>query len=123
MKNQIQQIELENGTKYPICFTLNVMEEIQEKYGNIENWIKKIDNKNKKDKKNEEPDIKSLKFGLQAMINEGIDIENENLETKREFLNLKQVGRLITEMGAQNIMANMGSVISASTKTNKPKNE
>ena len=36
MKNTICYIETEKGT-YPMVFNLNVMEEIQDKYGSMEN--------------------------------------------------------------------------------------
>ena len=41
------------------------------------------------------------------MLNEGIDIENENLEEKRPFLSQKQVGRLITKMGIEKTTENL----------------
>ena len=83
-----------NGNiEYPLAFTMNVIEKIQDKYGSYEKWGDMTDGKDR------EPNIGALKFGITEMINEGIDIENENLENKREFLTPKQVGRLITEIG------------------------
>ena len=56
--------------KYPLVFSLNVMEAIQDKYGSIDKWSSLI-------QKNGEPDIKALKFFMTEAINEGIEIENE----------------------------------------------
>ena len=58
--------------KFPMAFTLNVMESIQEKYGSIEAWSNLI-------QRDGEPDIKALKFFMTESINEGIEIENEKL--------------------------------------------
>ena len=54
MLNKMNFIETENE-KYPLMFTLNVMEKIQEEYGSIEKWSNLV-------KKEGEPDIKALKF-------------------------------------------------------------
>ena len=69
------------------------IEKIQEKYGSYEKWGEMTEGKES------EVNISALKFGITEMINEGIDIENETAETKREFLTEKQVGRIITELG------------------------
>ena len=71
------------------------------------------------DSKKQEPNIGALKFGITEMINEGIDIENENLETKREFLTAKQVGRLITELGMKRLTDKVQETVIESTKTNE----
>ena len=80
-----------NDLDYPLAFTLNVMEEIQEEYGTIDKWGELTSG--------EEPSAKAVIFGFWAMINEGIDIENETAEVKRDFVTKKQVGRIITEHG------------------------
>ena len=79
--------------EYPIAFNLNVAEEIQEKYGTLDKWAELTINNEKETK------IKDLKFGFTAMINEGIDIENEIKKENRSPLTLKQVGRLLTAYG------------------------
>ena len=53
------------------------------------------------------------------MINEGIDIENENKEIKREFLTLKQIGRLITELGMKKLTDKVQETVIESTKSNE----
>lgn len=75
---------LETGEeKFPMVFTLNVMESIQEKYGSIESWSDLI-------QRGGEPDIKALKFFITEAINEGIDIENEKSDEKRKPITLKK---------------------------------
>ena len=107
-----------NGKEYPIVFNLNVMEVIQEKYGTLEKWGELTDGKET------EIDIKALKFGVTEMINEGIDIENEELEIKRDFLNEKQVGRIITAIGVEKLATDVQNTVIDSTVTdNEPKNE
>lgn len=117
MQEKIKHINA-NGTEYPIVFNLNVMELIQEKYGTLEKWGELTDGKER------EIDIKALKFGITEMINEGIDIEDENSEIKREFLSEKQVGRIITNIGMEKLATDIQQTVIDSTKTdNEPKNE
>jgi hypothetical protein len=100
-----------NGNiEYPLAFTMNVIEKIQDKYGSYEKWGDMTDGKDR------EPNIGALKFGITEMINEGIDIENENLENKREFLTPKQVGRLITEIGIAQMTNKVQETVIESTK-------
>ena len=115
MKDKITYLETSNGTKYPLIFTLNVMEAIQDKYGSLDKWMELI--------KEGEPNIKALKFGLGEMLNEGIEIENETAETKRDLLDSKKVGRIITELGMSSVAGKIGENVVASTKTDAPKNE
>ena len=102
-----------NNVDYPLVFNLNVIEKIQEKYGSYEKWGEMTEGKER------ELNVGALKFGILEMINEGIDIENENKETKRDFLTLKQVGRLITELGMKKITDKVEETIIESTKSNE----
>lgn len=95
--------------KYPLVFNLNVMEEIQNEYSSIQKWSELVEG--------EESDIKALKYGITAMINEGIDIENENLEIKREFVTTKQVGRIITQIGLKEITKKVQKTVVDSTQS------
>ena len=117
MKNTVVYIETEKK-KYPIVFNLNVMEEIQEKYGSLDNWGELT-------KGSKEPKIKELKAGILLMINEAIDIENENNSTDEPMLTEKQVGRIMTEVGIDVITKKIQEITIASTKEedNKGKNE
>lgn len=103
--------------EYPIAFTLNVMEEIQDKFGSMEQWGKALT------PENGEPNIKDLKWTFTQFINEGIDIENEKQNEKRPFVTEKQVGRIITGLGMQNVSNFIFSTTRESTNTGESKNE
>lgn len=108
MKNTIVYIETEKA-KYPLVFNLNVMEEIQEQYGSLDNWGKLTQGDG-------EPHIKDLKNGIMAMINEGIEIENEDRADKMVILTRKQVGRIMTEVGIPYLVEKIREITIASTK-------
>lgn len=109
---------LDDGdTKYPMAFTINVMEATEEEYGGLENWAKLMDSS--------EPSYKALKFMVLEIINEGIDIENEKLkdDKKKDALTSKQVGRLITRIGLEEIGMKVFNLIKESLpKRDKSKN-
>lgn len=109
MKNAVVYIETKNRN-YPIVFNLNVMEEIQEQYGSLDNWGEITQN-------NGEAKIKDLKAGIIAMINEGIDIENEENGTNEPMVTLKQVGRIMTEVGIAEVTKKIQEITVASTKS------
>lgn len=109
MKTAICYIETDEK-KYPLVFNLNVMEEIQEQYGSMDKWGNIVQGDG-------EPNIKSLKSGLMAMINEGIDICNEQTEEKNPFVTEKQVGRIITEVGLDNVVKAIKEITVKSTRT------
>ena len=96
--------------KYPLVFSLNVMEAIQDKYGSIDKWSSLI-------QKNGEPDIKALKFFMTEAINEGIEIENEKNNEKRKSVTSKQVGRILTEVGLSGTANKIMTTISESIQT------
>ena len=102
-----------NDKEYPIVFNLNVMEEIQEEYGTLEKWG------NLTDGTSGEPNAKAVIFGFTAMINEGIDIQNDRNGTNEKPLTKKQVGRLITEYGLINATKKMNDTVIQSTKNNE----
>lgn len=101
------------GVEYPLVFNLNVMEKIQEKYGSYEKWGDLTDGKDS------EINIGALKFGILEMINEGIDIENEDKENKREFITDKQVGRIVTDIGMEALVEKMKETVIDSTKNDE----
>lgn len=109
MKDTIAYIKTEKRT-FPIIFNLNVMEEIQEKYGSLDAWGKITQGSG-------EPKIKDLKAGVIAMINEGIDIENEKNGTNEPFVTDKQMGRIMTEVGMDGIIKAIQDITVKSTKT------
>ena len=101
------------GKEYNLVFNLNVTEVIQDKYGTLENWGKLTD----RTENDGEPNAKAVIFGITAMLNEGIDIENEANGTKEKMLTNKQVGRMITEIGLQSSAPLMNGVVIDSTKS------
>ena len=117
MKNTIVYVETE-AKKIPLVFNLNVMEEIQEKYGSLEKWGEMTQG-------NGEPQIKDLKAGIMAMVNEAIDIENEKNGKNEAMMSEKQVGRFMSDVGIDVIVKKIQEITVASTKTedNEGKNE
>lgn len=115
IKDVFSEIEYK-GTTYKIYFNLNVMEEIQQEYKTFDNWTDLVGGK----KEGKETDIKALIFGFQAMLNEGIDIQNEEEGTDIKPFTKKQVGRIITEIGLQNANQKLiDTVIESSKSTEK----
>lgn len=102
-----------NDTEYPLVFNLNVMEEIQDEYGTMEKWGDLTDGSQG------EPNAKAVIFGFTAMINEGIDIENEKNNAERKPLTRRQVGRIITEYGLMKVTKLMNNTVIESTKSNE----
>lgn len=114
-KKNIDAIEY-NGTEYHMAFNLNVMEQIQEEFGSLDEWGKLTS-----DNGHGEPDIKALKFGLGAMLNEGIEIDNERGADLKP-LTERQVGRLISTVGLAAIADQLGEVVAAAMPETDPKN-
>lgn len=81
------------GKNYDVVFNLNVMQAIQEEYGTLNKWAELTDGSNG------EPDAKAVIFGFREMINEAIDIKNYENNEDEPYLTLKQIGRLISEIG------------------------
>ena len=101
------------GKEYKLVFNLNVMEVIQDEYGTLENWGKLTDGA----ENDGEPNAKAVIFGITAMLNEGIDIENEENGTEEKMLTNKQVGRMITEIGLKSSAQLMNGVVIDSTQS------
>lgn len=114
MKNN--EIEYK-GNKYELVFNLNVMEVIQEEYKTIDKWGELTDGSKG------EPNAKAIIFGLAAMINEGIDISNEENGTDIKPFTLKQVGRLLSEVGLSEATQKLNDTVIESTEDEKSKNE
>lgn len=101
--------------KYKLVFNLNVMEVIQEKYGTLKSWGKLTDGAENES----EPNAKAVIFGITAMLNEGIDIDNEENGTEEKMLTKKQVGRIITEIGLKSSAQLMNGVVVDSTQSSE----
>ena len=125
------------GRELKLVFNLNVMEEIQNEYGTLEEWgrltdgvayakreYEKLNNgipwddlsDDEKTKYTGEPDAKAVIFGFTQMINEGIDIANEDNGTDEKPMTLKQVGRLITDIGMDIATKQLNKTVVESTK-------
>lgn len=103
------------GKTYRVVFNLNVMDSIQEKFGTLDKWGALTDGKQNEG----EPNAKAMIFGLTAMINEGIDIDNEEKEENEKipFLTQKQVGRMATEIGLEEAFKIVNNTVIESTKS------
>ena len=115
MKEITNEIEY-RGKKYKLVFNLNVMEEIQNKYGTVSRWGAITDG----GKKNE-PNIKALRFGITCMLNEGIEIDNDDNGTDNPLLTEKQVGRIISELGIDDVAEQMQNTVVGSTQSAEKK--
>lgn len=107
------------GKTYKLIFNLNVMEQIQEEFGSLDKWGELTDGASG------EVDVKAVKFGFMAMINEGIDILNDEKgeEVEKPFT-LKQIGRMLTEIGIAQATQKVNETVVASTESGEDrKNE
>jgi len=96
--------------EYTLVFNLNVMEAIQEEYGSVAAWGDMVYNA-------DEPKIKPLMFALCAMINEGIEIENDERGTSRALITRKEAGRIASGIGIEKTAAAIGDVVVESSKS------
>lgn len=112
MKDFNSEIEY-NGKKYKLVFNLNVMELIQEEYGSLSKWGKLTDGTTG------EPNAKAVIYGFTAMLNEGIEMENEEKRAEEKPLTLKQVGRMITSIGLQSATRALNNTVVESTKSDE----
>lgn len=115
MKDFVNEIQYK-GKTYKLIFNLNVMEAIQDEYGTIEKWGALTDGENG------EPNAKAIIFGFREMLNEAIDIDNDENGTDIKPLSLKQVGRIITEIGFDEATMTLNETVIEATK-NEEKNE
>lgn len=112
MKEMRNEIEY-RGTTYNLVFNLNVMEIIQDEYGTLDKWGSLTD------ASKGEPNAKAVVFGFTAMLNEGIDIDNEEKGTDIKPLTHKQVGRILTEIGLRQATLQMNKTVIESTKSDE----
>lgn len=115
--NDLKFLELPDGKKYPMCLSINVMAELQKKYGSFEETMELIDSS----KQNEINYAVLIDFYYYS-INEGIDIynENKNEQEKMNFVSERQAGRIISELGfAKSKETAKSTVISTDASTSK----
>ena len=111
MIDKITYLETDSE-KFPLAFTLNVMEALQDEYGTLSEWSELIRNK-------KEPNIKALKFFITEAINEGIEIENEKSGEKRVSITSSKAGRIITEIGLKKVANTITKMITESMPHNE----
>ena len=66
----------DGNTKYPMAFTINVMERIEDEYGGLKSWVSLVDK--------EELSYKAIKFMVLEVINEGLDISSSFVKRGRQ---------------------------------------
>jgi hypothetical protein len=98
--------------KYTIVFDINVIETLQVKYGSFNKWVDLIQPTD-----GSECNLEALKFGFCEALNEGIDIYNEDNEDKLQPFTLKQIGRIITEIGLKDVNQKMQEAVIESSKS------
>ena len=110
MKDVNKEFEYK-GKKYKLVFNLNVMEEIQDEYETLDKWGSLTDGSNG------EVNAKAVIFGFTAMLNEGIEMDNEDNGSDLKPFTHKQVGRLLTEIGLDTMTKKLNDVVVESTKS------
>lgn len=115
MKNNAGTITYKEK-EYNVVFNLNVMEAIQEEYGTIDKWTELTSGAN------QEVNIKALKFGYREMLNEGLSIEAEEKGEEYKPVTPAFVGRMLTDIGLENMTKTLQETVIESTKTDEGKN-
>lgn len=105
MKDIMDKLEYK-GKEYKLIFNFNVLEAIQDEYGTLDQMLGEAYGK-----KTGEPSIKALAFIIAAMVNEGIDIDNESKEVKEDFITQKQANRMLSEFVQKNGVENVISLV------------
>ena len=115
MKNNAGKITYKEK-EYNVVFNLNVMEAIQEEYGTIDKCTELTSGAN------QEVNIKALKFGYREMLNEGLSIEAEEKGEEYKPVTPAFVGRMLTDIGLDNMTKTLQETVIESTKTDEGKN-
>lgn len=80
------------GKEYNLIFNLNVLQEMQDKYGTMTECLNQAYGQ-----MTGEPSIKVLAFMVTSMINEAIDINNEEKGEKEPPVTEKMVNRMLSD--------------------------
>lgn len=102
--------------EYKVVFNLNVMEAIQEEYGTLDKWTELTSGVD------QEVNVKALKFGYREMLNEGLSIEAEEKGEEYKPVTPAFVGRMLTDIGLENMTKTLQETVIESTKTDEGKN-
>lgn len=102
--------------EYKLVFNINVMEAIQEEYGTLEKWVELTSGTK------QEANAKAIKFGYTSMINEALSIEADENGTEYKPVTPAFVGRMLTEIGLENMTKSLQETVIESTKSDEAKN-
>ena len=103
MIEKMTYIELAGGT-YPIKCDLAVLEAAQDAYGSLTEFERKLlglppeTDKKKETKVSREPSMKTVRFILPLMVNEGLDLENAKEGGKRKHITGGDLRELLTDV-------------------------
>ena len=108
MKVSPVEFTLANKT-YPLIFDMNVVAEIESEYGNLEEWLSKI----------QESSIKTAISTLAILINEAVYIHNDESSDKWELVDCKKIGRLMNMRDIETVL----NVIMETFKAGTPQSD
>lgn len=124
----INELELEQikvgAVKYPLAYNLNVQARLQKEYGSLRKWLEKIapQKKDKKDNEEQEVDIEAVIITARELINEGINIENDNLIEKRPYVSKEEAGRIVSRVGIAVLRDKLFEMSTSGNEENEEKN-
>jgi hypothetical protein len=109
----------EGDKQATLAFNLNVMAQIQSEYGSVSAWVELLEDDKENPTRGGEPDMQAFIKGFTFMLNEGVEIENDDLpaDKKKVPFTERQVGRLITTWGKDEVQKAMQSAITTATDT------
>jgi len=109
----------EGKNQATLAFNLNVMAELQSEYGSVSAWVGLLEDDDTNPTRGGEPDMQAFIKGFTFMLNEGVEIDNDDLpaDKKKVPFTVRQVGRLITTWGKDEVQKAMQNAIASSTDT------
>lgn len=109
----------EGDKQATIAFNLNVMAQLQKEYGSVSAWVELLEDDDENPTRGGEPDMQAFIKGFTFMLNEGVEIENDDLpaDKKKAPFTERQVGRLITTWGKGEVQKAMQGAIASATDT------
>ena len=101
LRNKDYELISIGGKDKPIAFNLNVQSELQEEFGAIADWAKKLDDGN----------TMALITTFRIMINEGIAIVNEDDGKTEKEITQRTAGRWLTSIGISGFKEKMSEML------------
>lgn len=114
--NNIKYLE-SNEKKYPLLFSLNVMEQIQEKYGDFDKWSNLIEPND-----GSMPNLAAVIDTFYYALNDGIDFINYSEDKNEPSITRKQAGYIISSLELKEVAKTLTELVTDSTKDDHPKN-